>query len=91
MSNYKRAPEGDLSTHVEDMAPAPRHEFTEANNLHWFAFDGDWTARLDCPGECGAYCEPGDLGEAVDWALGHKCSDAGEAAPAAAGTETADA
>lgn len=77
MTSYKPAPEDDLSTHVGDETPIPRHEFTEANKLHWFAFDGDWTARLDCAYECGAYCEPGDLGEAVDWALGHKCAATG--------------
>jgi hypothetical protein len=74
MSNYKRAPEGDLSTHVED-TPPPRHEFTEANELHLFTFDEDLTAQMDCPG-CGAFCVPAHLGEALDWALGHECADA---------------
>jgi hypothetical protein len=73
MSNYKAAPEDDLSTHVQNLMPVVRHEFTEANDLRLFSFEEDFTPHLDCPGDCGAYCEPADLGEAVDWALGHKC------------------
>ena len=60
---------------VEDLTPVPRHEFTEANDLHLIPFDEDATARLDCP-DCEAICNPGNLGEAVDWALGHKCEPA---------------
>jgi len=74
MTNYKPDPEGQPGWYVSDETPLPRHEFTEANKLHAFPFDEDAMARLDCPDDyCDAYCEPGNLGEAVDWALGHKC------------------
>jgi hypothetical protein len=72
MPNYK--PEGRPGWYQEDPAPIPRHEFTEANQLHSFPFDEDDLPRLYCP-DCGAFCEPGNLGEAVDWALRHKCSE----------------
>jgi hypothetical protein len=83
MSNYKQAPEGDLSTHVQDLTPVVRQKFSDANGLHLFSFEEDFTPHLDCPDDCGAYCEPADLGEAVDWALGHKCGS--DEAPAMAG------
>jgi hypothetical protein len=84
MPNFK--PEDRPGWYQEDLTPVPRHEFTEANQLHLFPFDEDDTPRLDCPDDCGAFCEPANLGEAVDWALGHKCEDQ-DAAPAAAGEE----
>ena len=72
MTNYKPDPDFD-GCHVSDETPIPRHEFTAANQLHLFVFDEDWGKRLDCPDDCGAFCEAANLGEAVDWALGHKC------------------
>jgi hypothetical protein len=68
---------------VGDETPIPRHEFTEANGLHSFLFDEDFPPTLDCPDDCGSSCQPSNLGELVDWALGHKCAEA-------AGTETTD-
>jgi hypothetical protein len=87
MANYKPDPEFGPGSHVEDLTPIPRHEFTEANGLHLFPFDEDALPRLDCPDDCGAFCEPASVGEAVDWALGHKCLPEWEAAPAAAGED----
>jgi hypothetical protein len=71
MTNYR--PEGKPGWFESDPAPIPRHEFTVANELHLFPFDEDDARRLDCPEDCGSFCEPANLGEAVDWALGHKC------------------
>ena len=71
MPNYK--PEGRPGWFESDPAPIPRHEFTAANELHLFPFDEDDLPRLDCPNDCGSFCEPANLGEMVDWALGHKC------------------
>jgi len=79
MTNFKPDPEGGPGWYVSDETPIPRHEFTEANSLHMFPFDEIDTPRLDCPDDCGAFCNPGDLGEAVDWALGHKCSETTDA------------
>jgi hypothetical protein len=70
MPSYK--PEDKPGWFREDLTPLPRHEFTEANELHLFPFDDAATARLDCQ-DCDAFCNPENLGEAVDWALGHKC------------------
>lgn len=73
MTNYKPDPDFQGAS-VEDLTPIPRHEFTEANSLHSFALDEDTTVLLYCPDDCGASCIPANLGEAVDWALGHKCA-----------------
>ena len=77
MTVYKPdpAPEAGPGWYVSDETPIPRHEFTEANELHLFTFDEDDTPRLDCPDDCGMFCNPADLGEAIDWALGHKCAE----------------
>jgi hypothetical protein len=86
MTNFKHdpAPEAGPGWYVSDETPVPRHEFTGANSLHLFTFDEDaMSSRLDCPDDCGRFCEPANLGEALDWALGHKCREA-------AGTETTD-
>lgn len=79
MPNYK--PEDRPGWYLEDLMPIPRHEFTEANKLHAFPFDEDDMPRLYCADDCGAFCEPANLGEAVDWALGHKCAAAGTEKP----------
>ena len=78
MANYKPDPDPKAGPgwFVSDETQVPRHEFTAANELHLFTFDEDALSRLDCPNECGTYCEPANLGEAVDWALGHKCEPA---------------
>jgi hypothetical protein len=74
MTSYIRDPHPDAGPgwYVSDETPIPRHEFTEANGLHAFAFDEDDTVTLHCP-DCCLPCEPADLGELVDWALSHKC------------------
>ena len=47
----------------------PRHPFTTEQELHLFEFtDLD---DLECP-DCGEHSSPANLGNAVDWALGHK-------------------
>lgn len=85
MTAYK--PDPDFAgAHVSDETPVPRHEFTEANSLDSFTFDEDALPQMPCPDDCGMFCEPASLGEAVDWALGHKCEP-----ERSAGTETADA
>jgi hypothetical protein len=83
MTNYR--PEGKPGWFESDPDPIPRHEFTVANDLHSFPFDEDNLPRLGCPDECGRFCEPANLGEMVDWALGHKCEPEW-----AARTETTD-
>ena len=83
MTNYKPDPGFSPGGSVEDLAPVPRHEFTTANDLHMFPFDEDALPQLDCPDDCGASCDPANLGEAVDWALGHKCHDERTPAPVA--------
>ena len=87
MTSYKPDPDTGpgSGSHVEDLTPVPRHEFTEANDLHSFPFDEDMTVWLDCPDECGSSCEPANVGEAVDWALGHKCEPSWAAPPPSAG------
>jgi hypothetical protein len=72
MTSYIPDPEFD-GCHISDETPIPRHEFTAANQLEAFAFGENDNAGLRCPDDCGAFCEPANLGEAVDWALGHKC------------------
>jgi hypothetical protein len=47
----------------------PRHEFTAEHELHLFPID---MAEIACP-DCEATYYPSDLGEALDWALGHAC------------------
>ena len=78
MTSYIRdpAPEAGPGWYVSDETPIPRHEFTEANGLHSFTFDEDFPPRLDCPDGCDQFCDAASLGEAVDWALGHKCETA---------------
>lgn len=75
MTHYKRAPEDDLSTHVSDPTPVPRQEFAETNHLYAFTFDEDFRADLYCPDDCGAFCTAENLGEMVDWAVGHQCAE----------------
>lgn len=87
MSNCKPDLDFGPGSYIEDLTPLPRHEFTGANQLHLFPFDEDDTPRLDCPDDCGAFCNPGDLGEALDWALGHKCGPDQDASPEAAEKE----
>lgn len=79
MTNYKRdpAPEAGPGWYVSDETPVPRHASTDSL-LYGYAFDEDFPPRLDCPGDCGKFCEPANLGEAVDWALCHRCFDDGE-------------
>ena len=48
----------------------PRHKFTTAYHLHRFPLD---MAEITCP-DCSATSYPDDLGEALDWALGHQCA-----------------
>ena len=57
-----------------DDATIPRHKFTVANHLHRFPLD---MAEITCP-DCSATSYPDDLGEALDWALGHQCAGPGE-------------
>ena len=64
--NISRQPEGD----DEDI---PRHEFTAEHELHLFPLD---MAEITCP-DCEATMYPDDLGEALDWALGHACVPVG--------------
>jgi hypothetical protein len=52
-----------------DDATIPRHEFTAAHELHLFPLD---MCEIACP-DCEQTSYPDDLGEAVDWALGHQC------------------
>ncbi len=56
------------------MAHPDPAETSSTNNLYLFAFGEDESNRLDCP-DCAAFCAPVNLGEAVDWALGHKCAN----------------
>jgi hypothetical protein len=75
MTSYIRDPRPDAGPgwYVSDETPIPRHPSTDSL-LYSFMFDGDNLPRLDCPDDCGTFCEPASVGEAVDWALGHKCS-----------------
>lgn len=88
MPAYIPDPYWGPGSYMEDPSPVHRHEFSDANSLYAFEFDEDaMTARLNCPGDCGAFCEPASLGGALDWALGHKCDPDATRAPSAAGTE----
>ncbi len=53
-----------------DDATISRHKFTAANHLHRFPLD---MAEITCP-DCSQTSYPDDLGEALDWALGHQCA-----------------
>lgn len=76
MTSYK--PDPDFKgAFVSDETPIERNAFTAANRLHLFTFDPDELSQLVCPDDCGSFCEPADLGEALDWALGHKCEPEG--------------
>ena len=88
MTNYKLdpAPEAGPGWYVSDETPIPRHSNTHPL-LYGFMFDEDFPPRLDCPDdECDRFCEPANVGEAVDWALGHKCIPDEDAEPVAATT-----
>lgn len=52
-----------------DDTTIPRHEFSVANELYLFPLD---MCQITCP-DCERTAYPDDLGEALDWALGHKC------------------
>lgn len=68
----------DISRQPGDLADdetIPRHKFTAAYHLHRFPLD---MAMITCP-DCDGALYPSDLGEALDWALGHQC--AGEDTP----------
>ena len=59
----------DRRTEPDDDAKPLRHEFTAEHELHLFPLD---MAEITCP-DCEATMYPSDLGEALDWALGHDC------------------
>jgi hypothetical protein len=54
----------------------PQQEFSKARELYLFeATDLD---DYECP-DCGAHFHPVNLGQAVDWALGHECLEGSDA------------
>jgi hypothetical protein len=55
-------------------AQIPRQEFTAQHELNLFPLD---MCEITCP-DCERTAYPSDLGEAVDWALGHQCLTPGE-------------
>lgn len=54
-----------------DEATIPKHWFSLANDLQLFPLD---MCEIRCP-DCDRTAYPDDLGEALDWALGHACVD----------------
>lgn len=54
---------------ADDERAIPRHEFTAEHELNLFPLD---MAEIRCP-DCDQTAYPDNLGEAVDWALGHEC------------------
>ena len=56
---------------MPDDETVPRQGFSVANELYLFPLD---MCEITCP-DCGRTSYPDDLGQAVDWALGHKCKE----------------
>lgn len=83
MTSYIRDPSPGAGPgwYVSDETPIQRHPGTDGL-LYGYTFDEDFPPRLDCPEDCGTFCEPASVGEAVDWALGHKCIAGQDAEPA---------
>ena len=52
-----------------DDTPIPRQDFTVEHELQLFPLD---MCEITCP-DCSRAYYPDSLGEALDWALGHKC------------------
>lgn len=76
MSGMPKSYDADISRQPGDLTDdenIPRHPFTAAHHLHRFPLDVRLLmAMITCP-DCDGTLYPSDLGEALDWALGHNC------------------
>ena len=57
---------------TRDDVTIPRHPFSAEHELNLFPLD---MCEIRCP-DCDRTACPDDLGEALDWALGHDCDAA---------------